>query len=95
MNIVQDLPDKIPFDDKWCFFLIVRKTWKNGKPQRIRMPFKKAKAIAYLADTEIFWDQDQAMPKGAPEIRPPGSQAALVYGVKMPSKKGSREILGY
>ena len=95
MNIVQDLPDKIPFDDKWCFFLIKRKGWKNGEPQRIRLPFKKAKSIAHLANTEIFWDPDQAMPLGAPEIRPPGSQVALIYGTKMPSKKGSREILGY
>ena len=95
MNIVQDLPDKIPFDDKWCFFLIKRKGWKDGKPQRVRMPFKKAKSLAALMDTDVFWDPNQAMPKNIPDIRPPQSQSALVYGTKMPSKKGSREILGY
>lgn len=80
MNIVQDLPKTVPSDKKWCFFLVTRNSWKG----RVRMPFKQAKILARLQDTDIFYDKNQAFPDVG-ECRS-GTQRALIFGTRKGKK---------
>lgn len=81
MNIVQNLPAPIPGDMKWCFFLIARNSWKG----RVRMPYKRAKVLARLQDTEVVYDDNQIFPDVG-ECRT-GTQKALVFGTRKGKKK--------
>ena len=80
MNMVQDLPDTYPTDEKMYFFKVIRKGWKDGEPQRIRLKFKRAKGLARLVDTEVSFDIDQSFPDVG-ECRP-GTQKAFIYGTR-------------